>query len=71
MPLALRGHFYLNHKLYDTLGAYKLIRAEQLETVIKKSFNGEYYIYGTLGRVKAKVKDVVFGLDECRTNIHI
>ena len=56
------------HKLYDTLGAYKLLKNDLLETMIKKSFNPEYYVYGTRGKVKAKVNDVVFGLDECRTN---
>jgi len=56
------------HKLYDTLGAYQLIRNDSLETLIKKSFSAEYYIYGTLGMAKARVNAVVFGLDECRTN---
>ena len=36
-----------NHKLYDTLGAYKLLKNDRLET---------------------KIKNIVFGLDECRTN---
>jgi hypothetical protein len=57
-----------NQKLYDTLGAYKLVKNDRLETKIKKYFNREYYIYGTRGNVKTKIKDIVFGLDECRTN---
>jgi len=57
-----------NHKLYDTLGAYKLLKNDRLETKIKKYFNSEYYIYGTRGNVKTRIKDIVFGLDECRTN---
>jgi len=56
------------YKLFDTLGAYKLLKNDRLETIVKKSFNSEYYVYGMLGNVKAKVKAVVFGLDECRTN---
>jgi hypothetical protein len=57
-----------NHKLFDTLGAYKLLENDRLEAKIKKYFNREYYVYGTRGNVKTKIKDIVFGLDECRTN---
>src|SRR5437879_5935881 len=38
-----------NHKMYDTLGAYKLLKNDRLETKIKKYFNREYYVYGTRG----------------------
>ncbi len=58
-----------NCKIYDTLGAYRLIKSDKLETEIKKYFNKEFYIYGTQGNAKTKIKDIVFGLDDCRTNI--
>lgn len=58
-----------NCKIYDALGAYRLIKSDKLETEILKYFNREFYVYGTHGNAKAKIKDIVFGLDECRTNI--
>lgn len=58
-----------NCRIYDTSGEYRLIKSDKLEREIKKYFNKEFYFYGTQGNVKAKIKDIVFGLDECRTNI--
>jgi hypothetical protein len=40
-----------------------------LETEIKKVIKEQYYVYGTKGFSQMKVKDIVCGLDECRTNI--
>src|SRR5579859_2416020 len=56
-------------RIYDTSGVYSLMKNDRLETEIKKYYNREFYIYGTQGNAKAKIKDIVFGLDECRTNI--
>lgn len=55
--------------IYDTSGVYRLMKSDKLETEIKKYFNKEFYIYGTRGHAKTTIKDIVFGLDECRTNI--
>jgi len=56
-------------EIFDTTGAYKLMRNEKLESAIKKRYSQEFYIYGTQGSTKASVKNIVFGLDECRSNI--
>jgi hypothetical protein len=56
-------------KVYDTSGPYKLIRSEKLESEIGKHYDKEFYVYGTKGNTKAAIKAIVFGLDECRTNI--
>lgn len=58
-----------NFEYYDTLGSYKLIRNKTLENQIKKIIETSYYVYGTKGFAKIDIKDVVCGLDECRTNI--
>lgn len=58
-----------NFEYYDTLGSYKLIRNKTLENQIKKIIETSYYVYGTKGFAKMDIKDVVCGLDECRTNI--
>jgi hypothetical protein len=55
--------------VYDSSGPYKLVHSGGLETELRKRFGGEFYVYGTKGSVKAGVRSVVFGLDECRTNI--
>jgi hypothetical protein len=54
---------------FDTTGEYRLVKSDKLETEIRKKLDSEYYIYGTKGVVKVKIKDIVFGLEECRTNI--
>ncbi len=56
-------------KLYDNSGAFKLIKSDKLEAAIKKYFDREFYVYGTKGYTKTKIKDIVYALDECRTNI--
>jgi len=55
--------------VYDSSGPYRLVHSGGLETELRKRFGGEFYVYGTKGDVKAAVRSVVVGLDECRTNI--
>jgi len=55
--------------VYDSSGAYALVYSDKLATEIGKHFGKEYYVYGTQGSAKAAVRTIVFGLDECRTNI--
>lgn len=57
------------HTFYDTTGVYKLVKSPKLETAFKPYFNQDLYVYGTNGYVKAKVKDIVYGLDECISNV--
>jgi hypothetical protein len=59
-----------NCSYYDTLGEYQLLKSDKFETKIKRILNESYYIYGTKGIGKFKIKNVVFGLDECRTSIY-
>jgi hypothetical protein len=59
-------------KFYDTSGQYRLMKSERFEKEVKKYFdyfNVEFYVYGTKGYTKSKVRNVAFGLSECKTNI--
>jgi hypothetical protein len=56
-------------KLYDNTGPYKLMKSDKFEKAAAKYFDREFYIYGTTGHVKTRVKDIVIGLDQCMTNI--
>lgn len=56
-------------KFYDTSGYYKLMRSEQFEKEARKYFDSAFYIYGTKGYAKSKIKNIAFGLSECITNI--
>jgi hypothetical protein len=56
-------------EIYDTTGAYQLMRSGKLESAIKKHYPGKFYIYGTQGKATAAVKSIVFGLDDCRSNL--
>jgi hypothetical protein len=58
-----------NFKFFDTTGQYKLMRNLVLEREVKKIVSQKYYIYGTKGFSEMEINDVVFGLDECETNI--
>jgi hypothetical protein len=57
------------HTLYDTTGIYKLVKSNKLETAFRKYFDSDLYVYGTNGYAKTKVKDIVYGLDECISNV--
>jgi len=56
-------------RVYDSSGAYNLVQNDRLTAELRKRFDKEYFIYGTRGSTKAPIKSIVFGLDECRTNI--
>ena len=55
--------------LYDSSGTYRLLKSDKLEKRARKYYDKEYYVYGTKGYAKTRIKDIVYGLDECRTNI--
>jgi hypothetical protein len=56
-------------RVYDSSGAYNLVQNDRLTAELRKRFDKEYFIYGTQGSTKASIRSVVFGLDQCRTNI--
>ncbi|WP_207513228.1 hypothetical protein [Longitalea luteola] len=59
-------------KFYDTTGHYWLMKSDRFEKEVKRYFdyfNVEFYVYGTKGSTRAKVRNVTFGLSECKTNI--
>ena len=62
-------HLPRGWKMYDSSGYYDLVKSDRLEKVVKKYYNPEFYVYGTKGYAKARIKDIVFGVDECVTNI--
>jgi len=55
---------------YDTTGIYRLVYSPKLETKFRNMMNKEYYVYGTKGMESKSVKDIIFALDECITNIY-
>ncbi len=55
---------------YDTTGIFSLLHNRKLEDKIKPLMSREFYIYGTKGIEIRSVRDIVFGLDECMTNIY-
>jgi len=56
-------------RVFDSSGAYNLVQNDRLQSEVRKHYDKEYYVYGTQGSTKAVIKAVVFGLDQCRTNI--
>ncbi|SHF72499.1 hypothetical protein [Dysgonomonas macrotermitis] len=68
-------YYYENAKLYktlqyyDTTGVYRLMSNKRVTDAIRPQVAKEFYIYGTKGHELKKVHDVVFALDECRTNL--
>jgi hypothetical protein len=57
-------------KLYDTSGTYKLMKSDALEKEARKYIDSVFYVYGTNGYARSKIKSIAIGLDECRTNIY-
>ena len=57
------------HTLYDSTGFYKLMKSSKLDAAFRKYFDRRFNVYGTNGFVKTKVKDIVYGLDQCVSNI--
>jgi hypothetical protein len=56
-------------KIYDTSGIYQLMKSAVFERAARKYYDKEFYVYGTNGYVKTRFKDIVFGLDECKSSI--
>jgi hypothetical protein len=56
-------------KVYDTTGYYMLMKSDKFEKAARKYFDQDFYVYGTKGFVKTKVKNIAFGLSECITNV--
>ena len=56
-------------KLYDTSGIYKLIRNETLEKEARCYFDTAFYVYGTNGYARSRIKNIALALDPCITNI--
>ncbi len=56
-------------KFYDTAGVYKLIRNETLEKEARCYFDTAFYVYGTNGYARSRIKNIAVGVDECITNI--
>lgn len=60
----------VNATTYDTAGIYRLIYNKMLDKELRDIVDKEFYIYGTQGVEIGSVKDIVFALDECKTNIY-
>lgn len=56
-------------KLFDTAGIYKLIKSDALEKEAKRHIDTVFYVYGTNGYTRARIKNIAIGLSECITNI--
>jgi hypothetical protein len=56
-------------KVYDTTGVFKLIRNETLEKEARCYFDTAFYVYGTNGYARSRIKNIAIGLDECITNV--
>ena len=53
----------------DTLGVFHFYEHEALSNSLTNNINKKFYIYCTKGRVTRKIKDAVFALNECKSNI--
>lgn len=58
---------YLN--FYDSTPTYRFFANNELQTKIRPLLNNTYYVYGTKGGRSVSIDRVLFGLEECRTNI--
>lgn len=56
-------------QIIDTTGVYSLLYNQKVENDMKPLVDKEFYIYGTKGFEVQKPERIVFGLDECKTNI--
>lgn len=52
----------------DTTGIFRIVYNKKVEAGIKPLLRSEYFIYGTKGVESKSTKEVLFSLDECRTN---
>jgi len=53
----------------DTSGSFKFYRNIKLEKTLLENTSKSLYLYCTRGVIKRDIKDVVFSLDECASNI--
>jgi hypothetical protein len=53
----------------DTNGEFKFYRNLNLEKMLLENIDRLFYVYCTKGFVKREIKDVIFSLDECASNI--
>jgi hypothetical protein len=56
-------------KLFDTSGIYKLIKNDALEKEARKYLDTVFYVYGTDGYTRSRIKNIAVGLEECITNV--
>lgn len=56
-------------EIVDNTGVYSLLYNKKVENEMMPQMNKEFYIYGTKGIEVRQPQKVVFGLDECKTNI--
>jgi len=56
-------------KFYDTSGYYWLMKSDKFEKEARKYFSDEFYVYGTKGYAKSRIKNITFGLSPCITNV--
>jgi hypothetical protein len=53
----------------DTNGDFKFYRSQYLDDSLLNISEKQFYVYCTKGVVQRTIKDVVFSLDECKSNI--
>jgi hypothetical protein len=53
----------------DTFGVFHFYKHEVLSNSLTKNINKKFYVYCTKGRVTRRIKDAVFALNECKSNI--
>lgn len=53
----------------DTNGEFKFYRNLNLEKMLLENMDRLFYVYCTKGVVKREIKDVIYSLDECASNI--
>lgn len=53
----------------DTFGVFHFYKHEALSNSLTKNISKKFYVYCTKGRVIRRIKDVVFAMDECKSNI--
>jgi len=52
----------------DTTGIFRIVYNKKVAEQIKPLLAKEFFVYGTKGMQNHTIEDVVFSLDECRTN---
>ena len=53
----------------DTAGRFKLRYNKHLEDTFKTMFSGKYFVYCTKAMVERTIKDVLFAVDLCKSNL--